>query len=273
MNAEAYDYLRNVPIGGWTWEFARRLSAYADAHTTHRQGALQYIELPCGMEIINLSRPEPEAAKYGLSFFVSPRRNCLEAPVFWTEDANHNVATVVVRAAKSGQLGDCRDGLFNLSNLRCRRTIFIDHEGNQQLRLVYRRRTIQLKCEGDCLLSGDVDLYFMLKFFGPVDAKMETLTRLLHLYEGYLPERPVGREWTVSALGYRDALIALDVYLAGGSHRDTAKIIYGEEAGSARYSESDESVRNKMRRLRKKGIHLMNGGYLDLMKKRGSVKV
>ena len=265
MNADGYAYLKNVTLSSWAWEFARRWPAYADAHAGHRVGALTRVNRPCGMEILRLSRPEPDAAHFGLSFFVSPRRSCLDAPIFWTEDANHRVTTVDVRAAEPSLRDRCREGLFNLSRLRCRRSLFIDHDGAQHLRIVYCRRTIQLRCEGDSLLSGDVDLSFILRLFGPVDAKIETLRRLKMVYEGFLPEQSAGPHWTSTALGLRDALIALDIHLAGGSHRDAALAIYGEKRGRERYNEPDESVRNRMRRLRKKGLALMQGGYLGLM--------
>ena len=265
MHADDFAYLRNVTLGSWAWEFSRRWPDYAGAHTDHLDGALTRTRRPCGMELLKLSRPEPGAARFGLSFFVSPRRSCLDAPIFWTEDANHRVATVDVRAVKPSPRDRCSEGLFNLSRLDCRRSLFIDHDGTQQLRLVYRGRTIQLRCEGDSLLSGDVDLRFMLRFFGPVDARIETLRRLKMVYDGFLPEPPTGPQWTSTALGLRDALIALDVHLEGGSHRDAAMVIYGEEDGIERYKSPDESVRNRMRRLRKKGLALMQGGYLDLM--------
>lgn len=265
LNADDYAYLKNVTLGSWAWEFARRWPDYANAHADHREGALTRTNRPCGMEILELSRPEPDAARFGLSFFVSPRRTCLDAPIFWTEEANHRVTTVDVRAVERSLSDRCLEGLFNLSRLDCRRSLFIDYDGTQHLRIVYCKRSIQLRCEGDSLLLGDVDLRFILRFFGPVDAKIETLRRLKMIYDGFLPEQPAGPQWTSTALGLRDALIALDVHLEGGSHRDAAMVIYGKEDGIERYKSPDESVRNRMRRLRKKGLSLMQGGYLDLM--------
>lgn len=266
LNADDYAYLKNVTLGGWAWEFARRWPDYADAHAHHRDGALTRTRRPCGTEVLKLSRHEPDAARFGLSFFVSPRRTSLDAPIFWTEEANHRVTTVDVRAVKASARNRCLEGLFNLSRLTCRRSLFIDHDGTQHLRIVYCKRSIQLRCEGDSVLLGDVDLHFILRFFGPVDAKIETLRRLRMMYEGFLPEQPTGPQWTTKALYLRDALIALDVYLSGGSHRDAAMVIYGETEGTERYNEPNQSIRNRVRRLRKKGLLLMRGGYLDLMK-------
>lgn len=265
MHKDDYAYLKNVTLGSWAWEFARRWHDYTNAHAAHRDGALTRTYLPCGMEILELSKPEPEAARFGLSFFVSPRRSCLDAPIFWTEDANPRVTTVEVRAVAPSLQDRSLDGQFNLSRLTCRRALFIDHDSTQHLRIVYCKRTIQLRCEGDSMLNGSVDLRFILQFFGPVDAKVETLGRLKMVYDGFLPEQPTGDLWTTRALHFRDALIALDAHLGGGSHRDAAAIIYGRKDGLARYKESNQSIRNRMRRLRKKGLFLMQGGYLDLM--------
>lgn len=259
-------------MGSWAWEFVRRNKHYSAEHEAHRNGALERSFLTCGMEVLKLSRPEPNAARFGLSFFVSPRKTCLQAPVFWDETVNSRVATIEAKSVDKPSPNLCLDGHFNLSKLPCSRALFVDHDGYEQLRLVYGKRTIQLRCEGVSLLSGDVDLSFILRFFGPVDAKIETLKRLKSLYDGHLPELPTGHAWTSTALNLRDALIALDVFLLGGSHRDTAKIIYGETGGSERYRDPNESTRNRMRRLRKKGVNLMTEGYLDLMKQRGSIR-
>jgi len=264
-----YAYLKNVTLASWAWEFLRRWPNYQSCHESHREGALTRTYNPCGLEILDLTRPEPDAASYGLSFFVSPRKTCLEAPVFWTEEANSRVATVEVRALERHKENRYAKGVFNLAELACRRALFLDHDGAQHLRLSHCKRTVQLHCEGDSLLSGDVDLRFVLRFFGQVDAKIETIRRLKKLYDGFLPEPPKGRQWTATALGFRDALIALDVYLGGGSHRDTARIIYGALPGDERFDEPDESIKNRMKRLRKKGLALMQGGYLDLMKTGG----
>ena len=269
LKVDDYAYLKNVTMGSWAWEFVRRSPNYQRCHESHRKGALTRIHHPCGLEVLDLSRPEPDAAEFGLSFFVSPRKTCLEAPVFWTEETNRRVATVEVRTVERDKEKRCEEGVFNLSGLTCKRVLFLDHDGTQHLRLGYCKRTIQLRCEGDSLLSGDVDLRFVLRFFGPVDMKIETLRRLKMLYDGFLPEPPKGPCWTSRAIGFRDALIALDVHLDGGSHRQAAQIIYGAVSGNERFDEPDESVKNRMKRLRKKGVALMQGGYLDLMKAGG----
>jgi len=58
----------------------------------------------------------------------------------------------------------------------------------------------------------------------------------------------------------------LDVYQAGRGYRETAIAIYGEKAASERFADPDKSMKNRMVRARKKGIELMEGGYINLMK-------
>ena len=62
-----YEYLKHVPIGGWAWEFVRRWPQYCSEHLSHKRGALKRTRVSNTMDILRLTQPEPDAAKYGLS--------------------------------------------------------------------------------------------------------------------------------------------------------------------------------------------------------------
>jgi hypothetical protein len=66
------------------------------------------------------------------------------------------------------------------------------------------------------------------------------------------------------ALTHVRALQALDVTLAGASHRDIGEAIFGSEAMTIRWH-ADSELRAQMRHLIRRGRALMNGGYLTLL--------
>lgn len=71
------------------------------------------------------------------------------------------------------------------------------------------------------------------------------------------PDRPSRR--------LRLVLRALDGSLAGLSHRDIAKALFGEERVRVDWSDPGDHLRDQIRRAVRRGRALMNGGYLDFL--------
>ena len=259
--------MRRMPTGRWAWEYLRRNPDYQNAHSMHVEGALTRQFDATGMEILQLARAEPAAEKWGLSFFASPNRTAIDAPVFWTESFNPNIVNVeVTRAEETGKKGCC-NVLSELAKYGCKHTHFTSADGKEQLILSRQDCVVQLRCRGHSLLEQNVGLRFFLEGFGELDAKYQTVKRLNRFYERFLPEGASAHRWSLASRNLRDGLIALDVYQAGGTHRDAAKVIYGNELGDERFSDPSEATRNRMKRLRRRALQLMNGKYFDLMQK------
>lgn len=261
------DYLRILPKSRWAWEFLRRNPAYERDYARHHQGALTRRTDETGLELLRLEKPEPDAEKWGLLFFTSPNQTALSAPVFWTEKASPQVVRVEAKVKGKDDPASLFGCLFDLKNFGDRRIHLTDAGGGEHVLIQRGGRIVQMRCGGHTLLDGDVKLRFILEGFGDLDAKFETIRRLSKLYNEHTGNALLRNDWSATMANLRDALIALDVYQAGGSHLETAMEIYGERLGRQMFAQPDRSVKNRMARARKKGVDLMKGGYLDLMRK------
>lgn len=259
-------YLRTLPKTRWAWEFLRRNPDYEADYARHMEGALSRINVDDGFELLKLKRAEPEAEKWGLLFFASTNQTALTAPVFWCESVSPQIITVDAQPLKDGDAKGMFDRLFDLALFGSKRIHLTDAIGNEHVLLQRGRRVVQMRCRGHTLLDGNVKLRFVLDGFGHIDAKFATIKRLAKLYDEHTGNTAVIQNWSASTASLRDALIALDAHQAGFGYRETAIAIYGEKAVTERFAEPDKSMKNRMVRARKKGIELMEGGYLDLMK-------
>ena len=266
LTISSLSYLRTLPKTRWAWEFLRRNPAYESDYARHMEGALSRISRHDGLELLKLKRPEPEAEKWGLLFFASPNQTALTGPVFWCESVSPQVITVEAQPFNGSESKGMLDRLFDLALFGSKRIHLTDASGNEHVLIQRGHRVVQMRCRGHTLLDGDVKLRFLLDGFGHIDAKFATIKRLAKLYDQHTGNPAVESNWSASTASLRDALIALDVYQAGHGYRETAIAIYGEEAANERFADPDKSMKNRMVRARKKGIELMEGGYINLMK-------
>jgi len=118
------------------------------------------------------------------------------------------------------------------------------------------------------LLDNDVKLRFILDGFGDIDAKFNTIKRLSNLYKTYSGRSEKSTDWSAHKRQLRDTLIALDVYHEGGSYYETAVAIYGKQEADEQFSHPRNAMKSRMQRLRKNGLSRLDGGYLELMKRR-----
>ena len=74
------------------------------------------------------------------------------------------------------------------------------------------------------------------------------------------------QEWTVEASRHRDALIAYDLKLLGSKYRDIAVHIHGRNYVAEEWKNPNRALKNRTVRAVKRGIHMVEGGYLRLLK-------
>lgn len=255
-----------MPKSRWAWEFLRRNPDYEVDFERHMLGALTRDTSNKSVEILRLERAEPGAEKWGLLFFASPNHTARTAPAFWTQNANPNVISVDLVPRQSGDPAGLVNSIFDLRLHGIRRILLTDSAQNEHLLIRRGGRVVQMRCTGHTLLQGDVELRFILEGFGDLDAKVSTIKRLAKLYNHHSGSHAHGESWSTASAHLRDALIALDVYQAGEDHIDAAQAIHGETMVDTDFSKSDPALKNRMYRARKRGIELMQGGYLSLMK-------
>ena len=264
-NIQSLDYLRTMSKSRWAWEFLRRNPDYIKDFSSYTNGAL-YRQRRGNLELLRLSRAEPEAEKWGLLFFASPRKTAQEAPVFWTQAANSKVIKVETRPCLTEDQTKPIETLFDLRLIHGHPVHLTDGHGQEHALLERKNRVVQMKVYGNTLLNGDVKLNFILEGFDSLDNKLKMIKRLEKLYDNRVENSVIATDWTARTANLRDALIALDIYQAGKHHIDAALAIYGERAIESGHSSFEGALKNRMYRARKRGIELMQGGYLNLIK-------
>lgn len=159
----------------------------------------------------------------------------------------------------------CRGGL-SLGRLPCLKAILVHPDGRQSLLLSDGRRDVQFVCEGESLLDNDVAVSFIIDGILSLKEKAITLLRLDALLKrGRLPAHlypPPPREKSL-----REALIAVDAWInERKSQKETAVILFGEERVRKDWRGGDSYMRHKVRRLIRKGLKLVDGDHLKLLR-------
>ncbi len=165
------------------------------------------------------------------------------------------------RTLVSGELGKAA----RLGRFRCRKSLVITPDGVQHLVLADDRTFVQVMAEGADVLADDTALtYHIDGLDGPARRQVETWRRLASLrVRRSSPGRK--RKPRQQVLRFRESLMALDGRLAGASDREIATRLYGQETVAESWRTADDSLRARTRRRIARGLHLMNGGYRQLL--------
>lgn len=179
----------------------------------------------------------------------------------WLPDLCPSVLAATARTLVAGELGKAaRLGWF-----RCRKSLVITPDGIQHLVLADDRTFVQVMAEGADVLADDTALtYHIDGLEGPARRRIETWRRLASLgvwrrsrRRGPKPRQQVSR--------FRESLIALDGRLAGASDREIATRLFGQETVAEIWRTGDDALRARTRRRIARGLHLMKGGYRQLL--------
>lgn len=259
-------YTLNFTKSRWAWEFLRRNRAYQNDHERHRDGALSVRKADDGTVLLKLRRPEPAAEQWGLHFFASPRRNGVEAPVFWTPAVHRRVLHVHVECCPESSAPMSKDDrILDILRYCCARTHFTDAQENEHVLIAAQGRVVQIACTGVSLLNDPVRLKFVVEGIDDLHTKMDDFRDFENLYRRHLPGTSPG-ESRQTAGRFRDMLIAIDVSQEGGNYRDIAAALYGKERADAEFADAGRVTKNKIIRLTKKGLSLVEGDYRKLLK-------
>jgi hypothetical protein len=252
-----YNYTANLSRGNWAWEFARRNSALRDdAYAVLPQ--LETDRACRDIRLLKLREPDLAAEAWGLLFFPDPDQTALSTHVFWSDQTFPRKIAVHVRDREPGEI----DEIFEKGTRLCRIVHLTDAADREHFLVKGANCSIQVRCSGKSLLCGEpVKMEFSVSGFDSPDAYIHALKRAHRVYD---PEATTPT-WSRKALGYRNALIALDAQAAGMSYRDTAVIFYGEQRVDEDWSGGSSALKSAMARLLAKGTTLRDGGYRDLL--------
>ncbi len=155
--------------------------------------------------------------------------------------------------------------VVSLDLLSCRKALLKTVCGLQMLILTDGNQRVQARCSGEDIRLEPFALEPIVENFPEVRTSLHLIELLAALFG---PNRKAAKkpEWSVEATRHRDALMALDLRLAGHSYREIALKIYGKPAVTCDWNNPNQTMKNRLIRSVKRGTAMMKGGYRTLFK-------
>jgi len=153
---------------------------------------------------------------------------------------------------------------ISLRVLTCDKSILVLADGEQHLLLRDGGRVVQVRCIGDDLTRDPLAIGLLADEFPNVERKIRVLRRFAELYRA-VRSGGIAVGWTPPAMRLRNALMALDGSLAGATYREIAEVIYGRAFVAERWGRGQRNLKDQLIRAVRRGRHLMNGGYAELL--------
>ena len=253
-----YAYTQALSPCRWAWEFLRRNSQFLADAALHANHKMSVRRISRDIKLIAPQTIQNNAKQWGLVFFPDPARNGYEAEVFWSSPHPRNLVHVQISPSSTGRHCD----IYKQVIRSCQVTHLVDKEGGEHLLIKRCGQVIQARCSGMSLLSPlPVEAGFLISETDELKESFRALHNALQMFRPH----PTPTCWTRTNLSLRNALIAYDCLTAGRSIRETAIIIYGRERTSAEWRSPGRAMKDQIRRSRRKGRELVNGGYTRLL--------
>jgi hypothetical protein len=193
--------------------------------------------------------------------FEDPGRSALAAAVFWQPTASAFVFPVDAMPA-SHDPGGCA---LDLAALCCRTTCFTPPDGTRHILFAKNGRWLQLAVRG----ATDGDRLHLLTTAIIAPAHLARRVLLLRRLSGLVAHKTLERVlFPPDPHSRRLGLIvqALDGRLAAASYREIAIALFGEQRVKAEWTDPRGHLRDQVRRAVRRGVFLMQGGYLAYLK-------
>jgi len=255
-----YDRLMWLSYSGWAWEFKRRDPQLIGLRRRAKSSPI-ILKRGDGSQLVRLRRNCRAAESIGLHFLPEPRLSAFDTPLFWLP----NVMTTNLDAVAEmhAQL-TAREQQLTWRDIPGKKTFLIVPGRRQKLAVTARGYAAQLAIgSGSSLLPLSLYLTFQMN----PGARMLEHVRCIELFARHCAG--VGFEITprrgLSPGKLRQALIALDGWHDGASHREIASRLFGEEAVARDWETGVRSYKSRVRRLIRKGRALMKSEYLKLL--------
>ncbi|MGF1610422.1 MAG: DUF2285 domain-containing protein [Kiloniellales bacterium] len=153
----------------------------------------------------------------------------------------------------------------SLADMQGRKMLLQAADGEQHLLLRDGLRSAQLLCLGVDITVEPAAMNLLLDEIPRVEPKLRLAKRAMDIYRA-TGQSGDGRHWSTQTLWHRNALVALDGWLAGASQRQIAALIYGQERIDREWRAPDQTIKNRVARAIRRGRELMEGGYRNLLK-------
>jgi len=197
----------------------------------------------------------------GLRLPIDPSLPATEADIFWRQQAYSETLSAHV---KGRQIDSERP--FTIRDIAGSKRLLIGPSGTQHLVLKATGMHIQVDCSGNGLLFGDIDLTFQLPAFEAWRSRLNALDLV-----GRMAREPATGTQFNAIIGrssgrLADILFAYDAYRNGFSYRETSVALFGARRTEIDWTGGGNYLKDRIRRLVRRGLFLVKGGYLNLLK-------
>jgi hypothetical protein len=242
-HADAYNYLDDLGSIAFAWEFLRRNAAYQAA---------------CQLIAGNIDAPpemsEQVAQQWGLQFLADPGLRADRARVIWLPHLNPS--TVVVAQAPD-EFTEARP-IKLTPDFSCRSADgehwLIDRGGDPL--------PVALIDGADASQPAAVVIPLDDSFPTRIEAVRRLFDTMANDFPGRISDSLTAQQR--SRLGL--ILRALDGCLVGCSYREIAEVLFGPNSVPAGRAWTNHDLRSRTIRLCRRGLDLVNGGYLNLLR-------
>ena len=245
----------------WAWEFLRRNPDYKRAFIVSRSRLTKIARLNNGTPVMRPKGSQAGASEWGLECFSDPDLSAAQTPVFWSQAALKHHAEAEAAIAEPGPAQADLD-VFRDRNCAA----ILEHRQGVSVLLRTPREAIDLQIAGANILLNPVRLSFRIDGLNAVKSRAATLLLLLQSVQTCTSGNinPLPRH---QRLGLLKALVALDCKQSGSSLQDTAIVFRALRLTRLSWSTiGDESLKKQVIRARNRGLILMQGGYLSLLR-------
>lgn len=266
QNAVEANLLNNttswLAYASWTWEVLRRNPDYISYYESLKNKGLETHLIGENTPLLIASQGYPTAKKAGLLFPADPELDAGFGHAMWHPDVMKSAVRFHVIPRHEI---DRRDKPFQLSKIPAHQTHFLDANGTYHIRLLGENFWFQMQCDGLSEIDANAYIGFESNRVENYDRRLKTQGEIYGVYDGSIAtDTPLHVPARLAS--HQRAMIAYDISIAGGTHKDIAIAIYGADF-IAKNAQNIENYKKNARNAVTRANAYIYGDYLDILDK------
>lgn len=251
-----------LAYASWTWEVLRRNPDYITYYNSLKNKGLETRLIGENTPLIIASQGYPTAKKAGLLFPADPELDAGLGQAMWHPDAMKSAVRFHVLPRHEI---DRRDKPIQLSKIKARQTHFLAANGTYHIRLLGENFWFQMQCDGLSEIDPNAYIGFENNRVENHDRRLKTQGQIYGIYSGSIaPESPLHVPARLAS--HQRAMIAYDISMAGGTQKDIAIAIYGDDF-IAKNPQNLENYKQNARNAVTRAKAYIYGDYLEILDK------
>ena len=245
----------------WAWEFLRRNPDYKRDYRLSRSRLLKTVQHTSGNSFIRVRRRCPYAKTWGLIYMCNPSLPPIQALVAWTSNTINWVIKTEIDAVLPPEI----DADFDLEAACFDRAFVVIEAKQQNLYMHIKSHSACFEIIGGSVLLYPVKMLFTIDGINQVRSAISVLQVAQEMTGKHtkLPKKTVPYVTQLRRLKY---LIAAEKAVEGAFLRDIGAAIYCSKRARNEWKNLDSrAFKDEIIRAKRKGLHLMNGGYRDFL--------